>query len=183
MRKYFFMRIGHLAAAFFGVMLSAAIIKTLVDESFASSSGKNMAILPTIDHEPAPDDSKSYKNAIVTEIVPIFHSGNKTIPKNSDIKKQGAKNSQYKVGLFESVNGLQLTVFNTSPNFIDKVFVTVDFIKPDGELMQSENVIFSSIKSKDAQTISIPGSDSGMIVRYKIIKVYSHNCEVTQRIA
>lgn len=180
--KLFHPNIGNVAAVFIGVMLSAFIIKKMVDDSITTPSEESIAAIPITDREPAPDNSENFKNAIVMEIVPVFKPNKKTTLKHKDIKKQlTIKNNQYKVGLFGGINGLQLTVFNASPHFVDKVIVTVDFLRPNGEVVQSENVLFSSIKSKDAQTISIPGSNRGVKVRYRILKVYSHDYEVSQR--
>jgi len=184
MKKYFLLKKGNVAALFIGVMLTTIIIKKIAYDYMSSSYQQDIVVTPGIDREAEAGDSDSYKNAIVTEIVPVFKLNKKRAADGKDIKKQpGPKNSQYKVGLFSSINGLQLTVFNGSPNFIDKVLVTVDFLKPDGQVVQSENVLFSSIKSKDAETISIPGTNYGLKVRYRILKVYSHDYEVIQRIA
>lgn len=181
-RRLFHSNVGNVTAVFIGVMLSAFIVKKMVDDSIAAPSEESIAAIPIIDHEPPADNSESYKNAIVTEIVPVFKSNKKTVVKHKDIKKQlSVKNNQYKVGLFGGINGLQLTVFNASPHFVDKVIVTVDFLRPNGEVVQSENVMFSAIKSKDAQTIAIPGTNRGVKVRYRILKVYSHEYEVAQR--
>ena len=83
--------------------------------------------------------------------------------------------NNYKVGLFGGINGLQLTVFNTSNQVVDKVIVGLDYLKQNGVVVQSENVSFSSIKPKGAKTIAIPGSNRGVKVRYKILKVSSHD--------
>jgi hypothetical protein len=114
----------------------------------------------------------------VTEIVPVYKTA--AVPskkiKKVDLKKQiRLSTNNYKVGLFGGINGLQLTVFNTSPQAVDKVIVAVDYLRPNGAVVQSENVAFSSIKPRGAQTISIPGSNRGVKVRYKILKVFAHD--------
>jgi len=70
---------------------------------------------------------------------------------------------------------LQLTVFNISPQVVDKVIVALDYLRPNGAVVQSENIEFPSIKPKGAQTISIPGSNRGVKVQYKILKVFAHD--------
>lgn len=173
--------IGSVAAVFIGVVMGAVIIKKLVDGSTNGIPIQTASAIPILDRDGSkPTDN--FKNAIVTEVVPVFKTEKKISSKIRDIKKQVyVKNNAYKVGLFGGVNGLQLTVFNTSVHFVDKVVVAVDYLRPNGEIVQSENVLFSSIKPKSAQTIAIPGSNRGVKVKYKILKVYSHEYQAAIR--
>jgi hypothetical protein len=163
------------AAIFFGVMLTAFIIKNLVDGYVPDTKEEAVAATPVIDRETEKPVTENFKNALSTEIVPVYKNvAPKTKPVN--IKQQlKLKSNEYKVGLFGGINGLQLTVFNTSPHFVDRVLVALDYLRPNGVVVQSENILFSSIKAKGAQTITIPGSNRGVKVRYKILKVYSHD--------
>ena len=139
MKKYFLLKKGNVAALFIGVMLTTIIIKKIAYDYMSSSYQQDIVVTPGIDREAEAGDSDSYKNAIVTEIVPVFKSNKKAIARRKDIKKQlTIKNNQYKVGLFGGINGLQLTVFNASPHFVEKVLVAVDFLKPNGEVVMKD---------------------------------------------
>ena len=108
---------------------------------------------------------------MVTEIVPVYKNSPAKTTKKVNLKKQlQVSTNNYKVGLFGGINGLQLTVFNTSPQVVDKVIVALDYLRPNGAVVQSENIAFTSIKPKGAQTIAIPGSNRGVKVKYKIVK-------------
>jgi hypothetical protein len=163
-------------AVFLGVMLGAFIIKKWVDGYEPVPEETAMAI-PAIDREAVKQPEENIQNALVTEIVPVY----KNTPAVKKTKKINVKNqlklsnNKYKVGLFGGINGLQLTVFNTSAQVVDRVIVAVDYLRPNGAVVQSENVAFTSIKPKGAQTISIPGSNRGVKVQYKILKVFAHD--------
>jgi hypothetical protein len=163
------------AAIFMGVVLGAFVIKKMVDGYVPASNDETVTATPIIDREVEPQPDENIKNALVTEIVPVYKAPVST-PKKINLKKQlRLSTNNYKVGLFGGINGLQLTVFNLSPQIVDKVIVAVDYLRPNGAVVQSENVSFSIIKPKSAQTISIPGSNRGVKVKYKILKVFAHN--------
>lgn len=158
-----------------GVMIGAFVIKEFVDD-YVSETTQETAATPILDREPTPVANENFQNALVTEIVPVYKNTTLKKAKHTDIKKHlNIKANEYKVGLFGGINGLQLTVFNTSDQMADKVIVAVDYLKPNGSVVQSENVLFSSIKPKEAQTIGIPASKRGVKIKYKILKVFSHN--------
>jgi len=167
--------ISTIAAVCLGVMVGALIIKKWVDGSASDTTPVTVAA-PFIDRQPVQEPNENFKNALVTEIVPVYKANPKKSRKTADIRKQlKLQTNDYKVGLFGGINGLQLTVFNTSSQFVDKAIIAIDYLKPNGRIVQSENILFTSIKPKAAQTIAIPGSDRGVKVRYKILKIYSHH--------
>lgn len=167
--------ISSIAAVVIGVMIGAFVIKKWVDELVPGTTAESIAT-PVFDREPTPVANEDFQNALVTEIVPVYKKTNHAA-KHVNIKKQvKLKASDYKVGLFGGINGLQLTVFNTSSSeIVDKALVAVNYLKRGGDVVQSENAVFTFIKPGNAQTISIPGSNRGVKVQYKILKVYSHN--------
>jgi hypothetical protein len=160
---------------FMGVVLGAFIIKKWVDGYVPSAVEETATAIPVLDREVEKQPVENLQNALATEIVPVYKSMPAKPTKKPNVKKQlRIATNDYKVGLFGGINGLQLTVFNSSAQFVDRVIVGVDYLRPNGSVVQSENVSFSSIKPKGAQTIPIPGSARGVKVRYKILKVYSH---------
>lgn len=166
------------AAVFIGVIFGAFIIKKMVDGNVPAPTEEvaTVATTPVIDREVEKQPEENIKNALVTEIVPVYKSATVKSRKKINFKTQlKLTTNNYKVGLFGGINGLQLTVFNASPQMVDRVIVALDYLRPNGAVVQSENVSFSSIRPKGAQTISIPGSDRGVKVRYKILKVVAHD--------
>lgn len=164
------------AAVFIGVVLGAFVIKKMVDGNVPDEKEETAMATPIIDREVEKQPTENFKNALVTEIVPAYKTALVKTAKPGEIKKRlKIKTNNYKVGLFGGINGLQLTVFNTSPQVVDKVIVALDYLRPNGDVVQSENVSFSSIKPRGAQTIAIPGSDRGVKLRYKILKVYARD--------
>lgn len=163
-------------AVFMGVILGAFVIKKMVDGYVPLTAEEVATATPVIDREVEKQPDENIKNALVTEVVPVYKPASQKTNKKVNVKKQlRVSANNYKVGLFGGINGLQLTVFNLSPQAVDKVIVALDYLRPNGEVIQSENVSFSTIKPKRAQTISIPGSDRGVKVRYKILKVFAHD--------
>jgi hypothetical protein len=164
------------AAVFIGVVLGAFVIKKTVDGYVPDATEETAMATPIIDREIEKQPTENFKNALVTEIVPVYKTAPVKTSKPGDVKKQlKIKTNNYKVGLFGGINGLQLTMFNTSAQVVDKVIVALDYLRPNGAVVQSENVYFTSIKPRGAQTISITGSDRGVKLRYKILKVYAHD--------
>jgi hypothetical protein len=164
------------AAVFIGVVLGAFVIKNMVDGYVQDATEETATAIPILDRESDKEPNENIKNALATEIVPVYKKFQAKISNHVNIKKQLAvKTNSSKVGLFGGINGLQLNVFNTSPQVVDKVIVALDYFRPNGAVVQSENVSFSYIKPKGAQTISSPVSNRGVKLRYKILKVYAHD--------
>jgi hypothetical protein len=164
------------AAVFIGVVLGAFVIKKMVDGYVPDVTEETAMATPIIDREIEKQPTENFKNALMTEIVPVYKTAPVKTSKPGDVKKQlKIKTNNYKVGLFGGINGLQLTMFNTSAQVVDKVIIALDYLRPNGAVVQSENVYFTSIKPRGAQTISIPGSDRGVKLRYKILKVYARD--------
>jgi hypothetical protein len=176
-KKFFqFSNEVNIAAIFIGAVLSAIMIKKMVDGLSPTSLESTATAIPIIDREIEKQPDETIRNAIVTEIVPVYKNIPAKTSKPGNIKKQlKIKTNNYKVGLFGGINGLQLTVFNNSSQFVDKVIVSLDYLRANGIAVQSENISFSSIKPLGSQTITIPGSKRGVKVRYKILKAYTHN--------
>jgi len=159
------------AAIFLGVVLGAFIVKKWVD-GYEPASLETASAMPVIDRETQKQPEENIKNALVTEIVPVYKNLPAKTTKKVNLKKHlQVRTNDYKVGLFGGINGLQLTLFNNSPQVVDKVIVALDYLKHNGSVIQSENIAFTSIKPKSAQTIAIPGSNRGVKLKYKIVRI------------
>jgi hypothetical protein len=162
-------------AIFVGVMVGSFIIKKWVD-GYVPGYEETAAALPVLDRRVVKQPDENIHNALVTEIVPVYKSAPAKKTKKTSLKNQlKLSANNYNVGLFGGINGLRLTVFNTSSQSVDKVIVAVDYLKRNGAVVESENIPFTSIKPRAAQTLSIPPTGRGVKLRYKIIKVYAHD--------
>lgn len=163
--------IMNLAAVFLGLVLSAFVIKKMVDGfSFQEQAA---AAIPIVD-EQIPQPYEDFKNALVTETVPVLKKEEKPVKKlkSPDVKKQLAlKASNYKVGIFGGISGLQLTLYNASEHMIDNAIIEVEYLKRNGDVVQSQNIYFTSIKPGKNQMVSVPSSERGMKIRYRITKL------------
>lgn len=162
-------------AVFIGVMIGSFVIKRWVD-GYVPENEETATVMPVIDRDVVKQQDESVHNALVTEVVPVYKSTVAKKVKKASLKSQlKLATNNYKVGLFGGINGLQLTVFNTSSRAVDKVIVALDYLKPNGSVVESEDIPFTSIKPKATQTVSIRGSNRGVKVRYRIVKVYAHD--------
>jgi hypothetical protein len=162
-------------AIFIGVVVGSFIIKKWVD-GYVPGYEETESIVPVLDRNPVKQPDENMHNALVTEIVPVYKSPSTKKTKMTNLKNQlKLSANSYKVGLFGGINGLRLTVFNTSSQAIDKVIVAIDYLKRNGAVVESENIPFTSIKPRAAQTLSIPPTGRGVKLRYRIIKVYAHD--------
>jgi hypothetical protein len=162
-------------AVFVGVMIGSFIIKKWVD-GYVPGYEETAAAFPVLDREVIKPPDENIHNALVTEIVPDYKAAPAKKTKKTSLRNQlKLSANNYNVGLFGGINGLRLTVFNTSSQPVDKVIVALDFLKRNGTVVESENIPFTSIKPKAAQTLSIPPTGRGVKLHFKIIKVYAHD--------
>jgi hypothetical protein len=178
-RKIFGMRNAlNGAAVFIGLMMGAIFMKKLVDGLIDQNLGNETAASTAsiIPMEKVAD--KQYQNALVTMVSPsVPEEVKKPMPKPAkpkDIRKQvRVSGSDYKVGFFGGINGLELTVSNNSPHYVNQAEVEVKFLKPNGDVVHAETYPVRALKPKSSQTISIPPSKRGVKVTYKVINIYS----------
>ena len=167
----------NLAAAFFGLIISVFIVKKIVDGfgETATLPGTETSVASTIIEEPVTDET--YQNALVTEVLPPKAEVVKPVVKAAkpkDIKKQvSVRSNDYKVGLFGGIDNLQLTVNNKSAHFVDQVEVEVNYLKPNGKVVGTETYKVKGLRPFASRTISVPASDRGVKVNYKILNIYS----------
>lgn len=165
------------ALVFIGAVLGAFVIKKIVDSfdpSLLDSTGEAVVIsTPELPQSNDPD----YRNALTREVVPVVDSSVK-IPskpvKPKDIKKLvQLKGSDYKVGLLGGIKGLELSVHNGSNHLVEQVVVAVEYLKPKGEIVQTEQYTIRNIKPFQSKALPIPSSDRGVKVQYRIVDISS----------
>lgn len=95
------------------------------------------------------------------------------VSKEDISKLVSVKSNDYKRGAFGGIRDLQLTVTNDSKYILDNVTVQLQYLKPSEQPLISENVQFKAISPNGSLTISIPATNRGIKVAYKIIKIES----------
>ena len=77
--------------------------------------------------------------------------------------------NEYSVGLFGGVSNLELTINNLSSQPIDKASVEVDYLKPNGKVVQTQTVDVGGIAAGATRKIAVPNSSRGVKVRYRVL--------------
>lgn len=89
-------------------------------------------------------------------------------PKSSGASLEISAND-YKVGLFGGVSGLEISVTNTTSQNIDNAVVEVEFLRPNGSVVKTQNVSVQNIAAGASKKVPVPSSSRGVKVRYRIV--------------
>jgi hypothetical protein len=178
----------NVAAVFLGLILGAVLIKKMVDANSTVPDTETEVAAQVIPQDPLPP-SKDIHTALATEVVPApeTESEEKAAPpvvsvKPKDIKRQVKLSANaYKVGLFGGISDLKLTMYNGSPHFVEKIVVALDYLKQNGEVIETREQVFSSMKPYGTKTISIPQNNRGKKVRYRVLSIYSQEYKAALR--
>jgi len=117
-------------------------------------------------------NSQNFQNALSKEFIPYEPKPKKIKPK--DLKKLvSVQVNDYEVKLLGGIKNLDVTVQNFSEHLLDDVTIKIDYLKPKGEVVNSQVVTINNIKSGEAKTIEVPPSSRGVKVKYSIVDVHS----------
>ena len=114
------------------------------------------------------------RNALLTEIVPPKQEPVRAPrqPRSVDIKKRlSVKASDYSVGMLGGISNLQLKVSNSSPHPVDKIVLAVQYLKPNGAVVETGNYELYSLKPHTTRSLALPDSKRGVKVKYRITEV------------
>jgi hypothetical protein len=166
-----------IAAVFIGLVLSSFFIKKLVDGVVKKTfdTKKTAVYLPLIPREKVA--GKNYQNALVTTIVPPVTKEKEVPPKPArprDIRKQvKLESNDYTVRYFGGISGLKLTVSNKSRHFVNQVELEINYLKRNGDVIETDTYQIRAMKPHSSQTLSIPPSKKGVKVTCKIMNIYA----------
>jgi hypothetical protein len=167
-KKY---KLGLAAAVVTILLLGGLLIKKMVDGP-KEVEIKVADIPSSIPQGEGVTNSENFQNALSKEFVPYEPKPKKAKPK--DLKKLiGVEANDYHVRLLGGINDLRLSVQNYSEHFLDKIVIKVDYLKPKGDVVNSEQVILQNIKPMESKTIDVPPSARGVKIKYSIISVQS----------
>lgn len=169
-----------LGCVFAGLLLSAGLIKKMVDAYEENATGlATAAAMPinNMDNELNEPDANQAENALTTEVVPIDTFTMKPVkkaPKKVDLKKMvSLEANDYQVGLLGGIKNLRMLVVNNSAFILDKVKFELQYLKPNGEVVKTENMILKSIAPKSSKSMAIPSNKRGVKVTYHITSIQS----------
>ena len=117
-------------------------------------------------------NSENFQNALSKEFIPYEPKPKKVKPK--DIKKLvSVQVNDYDVKILGGIKDLEITVENFSEHLLDEVIVKIDYLKPKGEVINSEIVTVTNIKPQEAKSAEVPSSTRGVKVKYTIVDIHS----------
>jgi hypothetical protein len=158
-----------LLAATVIIVLSVLLIKKITDKPEVEV--KTTQLATPIPAEPV-TNTDNFQNALSKEFIPYEAKPKKAKPK--DLKKLiGIEQNDFHVRLLGGIKDLKLTVQNYSEHLLDKVEIRVDYLKPKGEVIGSEFVTVTDIKSQESKTVDVPPSARGVKIKYTIVSVES----------
>lgn len=177
----------NIAAVFIFLVLGTFLLKKMVDGLVEKTFPveHKAAIISNLVHKEKLA-GKEYQNALVTVIVPPETEKKKQLPppeKIKNIRKQvSLKGTRYTVGYFGGVSGLKLTVSNKSGHLINQVELEIDFLKHNGEIIETDTYQLRYIKAHSSQTLCVPPSRNGVKVKYKIMNIYARQYSLLKEI-
>ena len=136
------------------------------------------------DLSPTKAQEEIYQNALTREIVPVDtildKEPVKKIPEFKELKKYlRIEANDYKVNVLGGINELKLTVRNNSGHTLEKVVLQLDYLKPNGESIQTDKYTYFSIVPHGSKTLEIPPSRRGVKIKYKIIDAKPREYKIT----
>lgn len=160
-----------LAAVFLGLVIGAVMIKKTVDGSALPPDNTETAVATQVIEEPT--ETAGYEHALSVSSEPVAKPMVKPM-KPKDIRKMiSVKANDYKVGFFGGISDLKLTVSNSSPHFVNSIAVVVDYLKPNGDVIQSDQYEISSVRPNGSKSISVPPTSRGRKVKIRVVNIYS----------
>ena len=151
------------------IILSGILIKkTMEPEAIVI---KDSLVVPPAGGEPV-TNSENFQNALSKEFIPYEPKPKKVKPK--DIKKLvSVQVNDYEVKILGGIKDVEITVQNFSEYLLDEVTVKIDYLKPKGEVVNSEVVTVTNIKPQESKVAEVPSSPRGVKVKYTIVEISS----------
>lgn len=160
------------------IALSASVLAililggVLVKKSFEPEAVEIKGVSINPHGSEAVTNSENFQNALSKEFIPVEAKPKKVKPK--ELKKMvSAQVNNYEVKILGGIKDLEITVQNFSDHLLDEVTLKVDYLKPKGEIINSEMITIKDIKAGEAKTIEVPPSSRGVKVNYAITDIVS----------
>lgn len=159
------------------------IIAALVENATISSETPKIASANISSEIKA---ARDFQNAIVRELV-LPAEKPKPLPrpaKPKEIKKQIKLHAaHHRTGVSSAASDLQLIVLNQSAYFVNQVVVEVNYVKPNGKIIETDTYRVRSLRPNSFQMLFVPRSKPGAKMKYKIKNIYAAQRRSLLRIA
>ena len=76
--------------------------------------------------------------------------------------------NDYHVGLLGGIKNLRMLVFNNSAYLLERVTFELQYLKPNGAVLKTENLILRYIAAKSSKSMAVPRSKRGVKIAYHI---------------
>jgi hypothetical protein len=160
---------------FCGLVLGAYTMKKAVDGFDKPTPVENVPLTVIADETPRVEiPSSAVQNAL--QVIPAEKKGEKIVrpARPKEIKKQLAiKANNYTVGMLGGISNLQLKVYNGSPHPIDRINIAIQYLKPNGSVIETDNYVLYSLKPFSTKLLAVPDTRRGVKVKYQILDVKS----------
>jgi len=83
-------------------------------------------------------------------------------------------NSAYQISPLGGINGLSIIVSNNTDYLLEKVLVSIRYIKANGEDWKKEKIEFTLIPPNSQMTLKAPDSNRGTSIEYNIDSISSN---------
>jgi hypothetical protein len=161
-----------------GVFFFAFVIKRIVDAGSENLPTKLSASLPAIDRDASKRANETYyQNALATELVPIDTVTLKPVkkaPKKINLRKLvQLEANDYQVGLLGGIKNLRLLVTNHSGFVLDRVKIRLQYLKPNGDVLKTENLSIKKVDPKSSKSLAVSPQKRGVRIKYLITDIQS----------
>jgi hypothetical protein len=161
---------------FAGLMIAAGLIEKIVEVYDKNATGNAITVaLPVHNMEfqkPEPEDDL-FQNALTTELVPVDTATLKPLIKATvkvNLKKLVQVDANdYQVGMHGGIKNLRLLVTNRSAFVLDKVKIELYYIKTNGDIFKTKNLVLKAVPAKSRKSLKVPSSE-------RVVKVV---CRIT----
>lgn len=174
-----------LGALIFGAFVVKQMVEVM-NSQFAYQSGIESTIAPVAavpeDMVPKKPVNHDYRNALQTELVSVGITKKSRIPKLEDFKKMvQLSGSDYKVGVFGGIRGLQLNAANNSCYPLERIVIEVKYFKRNGKALSTEEYNLFDVPPGTEKLVDIPDNKRGYEVSYRIVGVESKTYKTALR--
>jgi hypothetical protein len=167
-----------LLTVFFGLLLSAFLIKKIVDVlgEYKLETPSALPVAGKEDLKTAHEET-FYQNALTTELVPVDTITLKPVkkaPAKVNFKKLvRLEANDYQVGLFGGIKNLRLLLTNKSGFVLDKVKIELQYLKPNGAVLNTEHLAMNAVSPKSSKSLAVSSKNRGVKVICRITDIQS----------
>lgn len=175
------------------LIFSAFVIKEIIenfDDDYVNTTETTSIAIP-YDQQNKEEPGADFQNALSIEIEMLNIDTVQTvpIPKKKKVEKVekvenlynlvNVKSDDYKKRILGGIEGFELTVTNKSSHVLDEVLVEVSYLKPNGDVVKTDTYEVNSVPAKGSKAFSVPPSNRGVKIKYKITNIISRQHKAT----